>query len=44
MKWLILSVVALLVVVIWVYRKGAKAAYEKDARIPFDEKDTRGGA
>lgn len=44
MKWLILSVVALLIVVLWVYRKSAKARYQKDAQIPFEDGDNRGGA
>ncbi|MEF9944906.1 MAG: CcoQ/FixQ family Cbb3-type cytochrome c oxidase assembly chaperone [Burkholderiaceae bacterium] len=44
MKWLILSVLALLVVVAWVYRKGSKSRYEKDAQIPFEDGDHRGGA
>lgn len=44
MEWMLISVVALAVVVIWVFRKGAKAKYQKDAEIPFQDGDNRGGA
>jgi len=44
MEWLVISVVGLVIVVLWVFRKGAKAKYDKDARIPFEDGDNRGGA
>ena len=35
--WLILGIVLFIGIVLYVYRRGGKKGYDKDAKIPLDE-------